>query len=167
MWVLVLWTISLGTDCACQLSSRHVWQTWERSTYSFHRVQQGTILVLLGTTDVLMITIDTDELRWMLFNMICSHQIPMILFSPSRWTIIPCGHHHHWTTWLDEANSTGSIMIVQIFVERISVVLTYFILGSVNVSRSLVAILVLVVLWDAMNHHRNYCNALHQSFLRH
>jgi len=37
----------------------------------------------------------------------------------------------------------------QFFVERISVVLTYFILGAVNVSGMLVAILVLVVLWVA------------------
>ena len=40
-------------------------------------------------------------------------------------------------------------MIVQIFVERISVVLTYFILGAVNVARTLLVILVLVVLWVA------------------
>ena len=40
-------------------------------------------------------------------------------------------------------------MIVQISVERISVVLTYLILGAVNVSPTLVAILVLVVLWVA------------------
>ena len=40
-------------------------------------------------------------------------------------------------------------MIVQISVERISVVLNYFILGAVNVSRILEAILVLVVLWVA------------------
>ena len=149
MWVLAFWTTSLGTDCACQLPSRHVWTTWERSTHSFHWVQQGTILVALATTDVLRITIDTDELSWMPVSMILSHQIPMVLFGQSRWTVIPCGHHQHWTTWLDEANSTGSIMIVQIFVERISVVLMYFILGAVNVSRVLVAILVLVVLWVA------------------
>ena len=149
MWVLALWTISLGTDCACELPSRHVWTTWERSTHSFHRVQQGTILVLLATTDVLRITIDTDELPRMFVTIMPSHQIPMILFGSSRWTVIPCGHHQHWPTWLDEANSTGSIMIVQFFIERISVVLTYLILGAVNVSRTLVAILVLVVLWVA------------------
>ena len=40
-------------------------------------------------------------------------------------------------------------MIVQISGERISVVLNYFILGAVNVSRILVAIFVLVVLWVA------------------
>ena len=149
MWVLALWTISLGTDCACQLPSRHVWKTWERSTNSFHGVQQGAIVVALAAFDILRITIDTDELTLMFVTMIRSHQIPMILFVPSRWTVIPCGHHQHWTTWLDEANSTGSIMIVQISVERISVVCIYFILGAVNVSRTLVAILVLVVLWVA------------------
>ena len=55
MWVPALWTISLGTDCACQLSSRHVWRTWNRSTHSFHRVQQGTILVVLATRDILSV----------------------------------------------------------------------------------------------------------------
>ena len=93
MWLLALWTISLGTDCACQLSSRHVWKTWERSTHSFHRVQQGAIAIAIAAMDILRITIDTDELSWMPVSMILSHQIAMILFGPSRWTVIPCGHH--------------------------------------------------------------------------
>ena len=137
----------LGADGARQLSTADIWKTGKWTTASFHRIQQSTILVSMATRNIFWITIDTDEITWMFVTIIWSHQIPLILLGPSRWTVIPCGHHQHWTTWRHEADNTGCVMIMKISLKRVSVVLTDFILSAVNVSCILVTIFVLVVLW--------------------
>ena len=65
---------------------------------------------------------------------VSSHQVPMILFGPTIRTVIPCGYHQLSATWPDIADSTGSIMIMDILFERIEG--AHFILGAVYGSSS-------------------------------
>ena len=76
-----------------------------------------------------------------------SHQVPMIFFGPSRRTVIPCGHHQHWATWLDKADNTGSFMVVDISFENSANESTYLIFSAVHISPTLDAISVSVILW--------------------
>ena len=112
----------------------------------FWRPSAG-ILVGMATTNKLWIPVNTDEIGWMLVVIIWSHQVPMILLGPSRWTVIPGRHHQHRATWLDEADNTWCFMILEISLKRVSVAITYFIFSAVHVSGVLMAICVLVILW--------------------
>ena len=138
---------SLGAHSACQLPTADIWKAWERATNSFHSVQQGTIVVRMGTRNILWVSINADEVTWMLVAMICRHQVPMVLLGPSRWTVISCRHHQHGTTWLDIADNTRCIMVMEISLKGITVIPTDFILRAIYVSRALMAIFVLVILW--------------------
>ena len=138
---------SLGAHSACQFSTADIRKTWEWSTNAFNRVQQSTILVGMATGNILWVLVNTDEVGWMLVAMICSHQVPLILLGPSRRTVIPCRHHQHWATWLDEADNAWRIMIVEISLKRVTAVLTHVIFSTVHVSSVLMAICVLVILW--------------------
>ena len=74
-----------------------------------------------------------------------SHQIPMLLLAPFRWTctVIPSGHHQHWTTWVDMADGTRCIVVMEIFLNR------QFILSTIDeTSVVLITIFVLIVLWN-------------------
>ena len=138
---------SLGAHSACQFSTADIRKTWEWSTNAFNGVQQSTILVGMATGNILWVLVNTDEVGWMLVAMICSHQVPLILLGPSRRTVIPCRHHQHWATWLDEADNAWRIMMVEISLKRVTAVLTHVIFSTVHVSGVLMAICVLVILW--------------------
>ena len=112
--LLIVSPSSLGTHSACQLSTADIRKTREWATNTFHSVQQSTIFVGMATRNILRIPINTDEVTWMLVAMMSSHQVPMILLGPARWTVIPRGHHQHWATWLDEADNAWRIMIMEI-----------------------------------------------------
>ena len=144
---LIVSPSSLGTHSACQLSTADIRKTWQWATNTFHGVQQSTIPVGMGTGDILWIPINTDEVTGMLVATICSHQVPMILLGPSRWTVIPSRHHQHRATWLDEADNAWCLMIMEISLKRVSVVFTHFIFSAVHVSGALMAIFVLVIFW--------------------
>ena len=147
MLQLIIGPSSLGTHCACQLSTADIWKTWEWPTNTFHSVQQSTILVSMATRNILRVSVNTNEVTWMLAVITVSHQVPMILLGPSRWAVIPSRHHQHWTTWLDEADNARRIMIVKISLKRVSVVIIHLIFSAVHVSSLLMAIFVLVILW--------------------
>ena len=138
---------SLGAHSACQLSTAGIRRTWEWAAISFHSVQQGTVFVGMATRNILWIPINTNEVAWMLVVMISSHQVPMILLDPSRWTVIPSRHHQHRATWLDETDDALRITIVKISLKRVSVVIIHFIFSAVHVSSGLMAIFVLVLCW--------------------
>ena len=141
-------SLSLCAHRACQLSILNIWKAWKRATLPFNVVQQSTVHILMGSRNILWVFVNTDEVFLVFVNVIWSHQIPMILFGPPRWTIIPCGNHHHWTTWPDKADSARRLMIMEISSERIPTIATNFILGAVNVSYRLRAVAVSVVLWS-------------------
>ena len=105
--------LSLGANSASQLSTWNVWTTRQiSSTCAFDKVHQGAIRVCLGARDELRISINTDEFFLVFVGVVRSHQIPMILLGPSRWTVIPSGHHQHWATWLDIADGTRRILVL-------------------------------------------------------
>ena len=87
--------LSLGAHSACQFSSFNIWAAREWATPSFNGVHQSTMLFGLTTSNILCIFINADELISLLVPVVSSHKVPMILFGPARWTIIPCGHHKH------------------------------------------------------------------------
>ena len=66
--------------------------------------------------------VSTDEVFLVPVVVIWGHQVPMILLGPSRWTVIPCGHHQHWATWLDKADNARRLVIMKISSERIATV---------------------------------------------
>ena len=138
---------SLGAHSTCELPSADIWKTWERATNPFHGVQQGTIVVRMCTRNILWVSINADEVTWMLVAMIWCHEVPMVLLGPSRWTVISCRHHQHGATWLDIADNTRCIMIMEISLKGNPVIVLNFILRAIYVSRGLMAISVLVVLW--------------------
>ena len=144
---LVVSPSSLGTHSACQLSTADIRKTREWATNTFHRAQQSTTFAGMATRNRLRIPINTDEVTWMTVAMIISHQVPMILLGPSRWTVIPRGHHQHWATWLDEADNAWRIMILEISLKRVSVVFTHLIFSAPHVSGDLTAFFVLVIFW--------------------
>ena len=144
---LIVSPSSLGTHSACQLSTADIRKTRKWATNTFHSVQQSTIFVGMATRNILRISINTDEVTWMLVVMIRCHQVPMILLGPARWTVIPRGHHQHWATWLDEADNAWRIMIMKISLKRVSVVFTHLIFSAIHVSGALMAIFVLVIFW--------------------
>ena len=136
---------SLGANSACQLSPVDVWFTWKWATHPFHRVQQRTILVGLGTRDIISVLVNTYVVTLLLVVVVFSHQVPMILLGPARWTIIPCGHDEHRATWLGKANGADCIIVMDVFLQWVESV--DFILGAIHVSCVLMSIFVLVVLW--------------------
>ena len=138
---------SRGTHSACQLSPINIRKTRKWATNTFHRVQQSTILVCMASRNILWIPVNTDEVTWMLVVIMFCHQVPMILLGPSRWTVISGWHHQHRATWLDEADNAWCFMIMEIFLKRVSVAITYLIFSAVHVSGVLMAIFVLVILW--------------------
>ena len=108
------------------------------------KVHQGAIRVCLGARDERRISINTDEFFLVFVGVVRSHQIPMILLGPSRWTVIPSGHHQHWATWVDIAEGTRCIVVLEIFVKRVK---RQFVLSAIYQSSVLNAVLVLIVLW--------------------
>ena len=138
---------SLGAHSACQLSTIDIWKAREWATSSFHSVQRGAVQVGNSTRYILWVTINANEVTWMLESVMLSHQVPMILLGPSRWTVIPCGHHQHWATWLDETDNAESFVIVNVSLKRVSVVLTVVILSPIHECLSLNSFFVLVILW--------------------
>ena len=111
----------VGANSASQLSTWNIWITRQiSSTCAFDKVHhQGAIRVCLGARDELRISINTDEFFLVFVCVVRSHQIPMILLGTSRWTVIPSGHHQHWATWVDIADGTRSIVVLEIFVKRV------------------------------------------------
>ena len=81
--------------------------------------------------------------RCLLVGIMLSHQVPMILLSPSRRTIIPCGHHQLWTTWLDVADNARCLVVSDVVLKNV----VGFILSPVHVPCVLVAIIVPIILW--------------------
>ena len=56
---------------------------------------------------------------------------------------LPSGHHQHWTTWLDIADGTRCIVVMEMFLKR------QFILSAIDeTSVVLITIFVLIVLWN-------------------
>ena len=138
---------SLGAHSTCQLPTANIWKAWERTTNSFHSVQWGTIAASMCTRNILWVSINTDEVTWMLVAMICRHQVPMVLLGPSRWTVISCRHHQRRATWLHIADNTRCIMVMKISLKGIPIMITDLILRAIYVSSMLMAIFVLVILW--------------------
>ena len=112
------------------VSHKHLPQGTAKHHSCWHRYQEQTL--------------NPRQHRWQSV-IICSHQVPMILLGPSRWTVIPGRHHQHRATWLDEADNAWCFMIVKI--SLFSVAIIYFIFSAVHVSGPLNAIFVLVILW--------------------
>ena len=135
--------LSLGAHSTSQLSSINIWKTRECTTSSFNRVQQGTILIGTATGNILCILINTDEVTLLLVGIMLRHQVPMILFSPPRWTNIPCGHHQRWATWLDVTDNARCLVVSDVVLKNV----VGFILSPVHVPCALVAIIVLIILW--------------------
>ena len=137
--------LSLGANRASQLSTWNIWTTRQiSSTCAFDKVHQGAICVCLGARDELRISINTEEFFLVFVGVVRSHQIPMILLGPSRWTVIPSGHHQHCATWVDIADGTKRIVVLEIFVKRIKRQLVF---SAIYQSSVLNAVLVLIVLW--------------------
>jgi len=137
--------LSLGANSASQLSTWNIWTTRQiSSTCAFDKVHQGAIRVCLGARDELRISINTDEFFLVFVGAVRSHQIPMILLGPSRWTVIPSRHHQHWATRVDIADGTRRIVFLEIFVKRVK---RQFVLSAIYQSSVLNAVLVVIVLW--------------------
>ena len=97
--------LSLGAHSASQLSTWNIWTTRQiSSACAFDKVHQGAIRVCLSDRDELRVSINTDGFFLVFVGVVRSHQIPMILLGPSRWTVIPSGHHQRWATWVDIAD---------------------------------------------------------------
>ena len=143
---------SLNLFCAhnaCQFSMLNIWRTRQGATKTFYRVQQSFPSADVAARNTFWVFVNTDDvfLAWVV--VMFSHQVPMILLGPSRWTVISCGHHQQWTTWFDKADNTRCVVIMEISFERVPIVLRDFILGSVHVCWVLIAIAVPVVRWIA------------------
>ena len=73
---------------------------------------KAPFLLVRTSRSIFWIFVNANEITGLLVAVIFSHQVPMILLGPSRWTVIPCGHHQHGTTWLDEAHNANCIMVM-------------------------------------------------------
>ena len=145
---LSLLITSLGAHSASQLTTSDIRKTGKGTTGSFHNVQQGAILVSSATGNVLCILINTDEVTLLLVAIILSHQVPMIFLGPSSWTVIPCGHHQHWTTWADVANNARCFMVMEILLlEQIGDTID-FIFSAIHAPRALITVFVVAILWS-------------------
>ena len=83
----------LGTNGARQFSTGDVRKAWQGAATSLHKVQQCTILTCLSAMNVLRLSVNTNEVSGARVIVMCCHQIPMVLFVPAGWTVIPCRHH--------------------------------------------------------------------------
>lgn len=87
-----------GTNGACQLSPADIWEAWQRTTTSLHKIQQRAILISLGARQILSFPVNTNKVSNAFMVIMSCHQVTVKLFGPTRWTIIPCGHHYLRTT---------------------------------------------------------------------
>ena len=138
--------LSLGANSASKLSTWNVWTTRQiSSTCAFDKLKYiKAPFVFAWVPGMNSGSLST---QWILFGfvgVVRSHQIPMILLGPSRWTVIPRGHHQHWATWVDIAEGTRCIVVLEIFVKRVK---RQFVLSAIYQSSVLNAVLVLIVLW--------------------
>ena len=148
----------LGAYSAGQLSVGDIWMTREWTTNTFHGVQLCTIFACRRTWASLCVLVNTYVVALLLVVVVFSHQVPMVLLGPPRWTIIPCRHHKHWGTWPDKTYNARCIVVIEGFRKRVERI--YFILSSIHESRALMSIFVLVILWAAWKTEIVYSAAL-------
>ena len=150
LFLLHRYYYSLNLFCAhsaCQFSMLNIWRTRQWATKTFYRKQQSFPSADVAARNTLWVFVNTDDVFLARVVVTWTHQVAMILLGPSRWTVIPCGHHQQWTTWFDKADDTRCVVIMEISFERVSIVLRDFILSSEHVCWELIAIAVPVVLW--------------------
>ena len=91
-------------------------------------------------------TLDPHQHKWSRLNP-CGYDKQSSGTHDTPWSLQMGSHPQHWTTWLDEADDARRIMIVKIFLKRVSVVIVHFIFSAVHESSGLIAILVFVLFW--------------------
>ena len=71
----------------------NIWRTRQGATKTFYRVQQSFPSADVAARNTFWVFVNTDDvfLAWVV--VMFSHQVPMILLGPSKWTVISCGHH--------------------------------------------------------------------------
>ena len=97
----------------------------------------------MATRDGLSIHINAHKFAGMLVAIVRCHQVPVVLFGPSRGTLVGCRDHHLGTTWLDVTHGARSILVIKIFAKAWEI--PWLILCAVYHSGSLPALDVLVI----------------------
>ena len=97
----------------------------------------------MATRDGLSIHINAHKFAGMLVAIVRCHQVPVVLFGPSRGTLVGCRDHHLGTTWLDVTHGARSILVIKIFAKAWEI--ACLILRAVYRSGSLPALDVLVI----------------------